>query len=290
MTLREVLDELNVPYADEHQSHHVTPGWLGLDCPSCSPNSGKFKLGVNESKLGCSCWSCGRTTLVDSLVRASGRSRPAVYNLLKTVRKDYTVRESIRTGTYREPPGVGPLLPVHVNYLEGRGFDVGELAELWQIKGVAMSKRLSWRIFIPVISGFKRVSWTTRATSPKAVLRYVNADPCDENRPIKDQLYGSHLAGGSVVVVEGPTDAWRIGPGAVATFGSAWTPAQLLALSRYSNRTVMFDPEPVAQASASRLCQELRAFPGVTRKVVLDSGDPGDMTPEQVAEVRRRYL
>ena len=109
--------------------------------------------------------------------------------------------------------------------------------------------------------------------------------------PHKSVLYGADHARHAVVVCEGPIDCWAIGPGAVATLGTAYTQAQALALARYPVRAVCYDAEPDAQRRAARLCQTLAAFDGTTVNVVLETGkDAAAASKAEVAELRKRYL
>ena len=130
-------------------------------------------------------------------------------------------------------------------------------------------------------------SWTTRAVSDDVKLRYVNARPEEELRPIKSLLYGQHHLRHAVVICEGPTDAWKIGPGAVATFGVNYTKAQLLRMSKYPVRFVCFDSEPIAQQRAQALCEALIPFPGTTKNITLDAMDPGSASEKELRQLRR---
>jgi hypothetical protein len=102
----------------------------------------------------------------------------------------------------------------------------------------------------------------------------------------KDLLYGEDYCRDAIVVTEGPTDAWRIGPGAVATFGLAYSRAQVLRISRYPLRVICFDSEPEAQRQARRMRDELTAFPGETVIVRLDSKDAASAKPKEVRQLR----
>jgi DNA primase len=129
--------------------------------------------------------------------------------------------------------------------------------------------------------------------SDKADLRYVSAKPAEEAMPIKSTLYGWDYVRHAAIVVEGPTDAWRIGPGAVATLGTSYSKAQVLLLTNLPVRVVCFDRDNEAQRRAKRLCCELAVFPGRTVNVCLEShlaaSDPGGLR-EEVNELRQRFL
>ncbi len=288
MNIRELLTDLNIPYLEHGQHHHSTEGWLQCDCFQCSPNSGRYKLGINLSLLYCSCWSCGRVSLASFLMECKGLRYPEVVKLLGNVDKEALVRRT-HTGKLKLPPDVDKLLPIHRKYLSSRGFDPDEIASLWQVGGIPLAVKHAWSLFIPVHLGDEIVSWTTRKLSDEG-RRYFAAPSSDEAVPAKDVLYGAEHARYSVVVVEGPTDVWRVGPGAVATMGTSYTTSQLRAIAKYPRRIICYDREVSAQKKARQLCADLSFAPGETINVILDAKDPGEADPEEIKELRSRYL
>jgi len=107
---------------------------------------------------------------------------------------------------------------------------------------------------------------------------------------LKSVLYGVDYIRHAAVVVEGPADAWRVGPGAVATFGVVVTPDQLARLARFPVRVVCFDSDPPGRARAAKLVSALAPFPGKTYDVVLDAEDPGSATPKEIKKLRALFL
>ena len=95
---------------------------------------------------------------------------------------------------------------------------------------------------------------------------------------------------GPVVVVEGPTDVWRFGPGAVAMFGKQPSGHQRDLLRRhFPGRPIVVLLDVDAQADARQIQQQLAtARPGVIdRHVVIGQlppgrDDPGDCTREEL--------
>ncbi len=180
-------------------------------------------------------------------------------------------------------PKTGPLLKAHRAYLRGRGFDPEQIEAVWGIGGIGVASRLAWRLFIPVHLGGEVVSWTTRAIGDDPV-RYVSARPEEEALPIHSLLYGEDYLRYAVVVCEGPTDAWRIGPGAVALMGVKYTQAQVVRIARYPRRIICFDPD--AQERSRALASELAPFPGETLVVVPGAKDIAESSPDDIEEVR----
>jgi len=194
-------------------------------------------------------------------------------------------------GVLKRPHGVGDFLEAHTSYLKKRGFDIEYLKSIWSIQAIGPALKLPWRLFIPIFDERGReVSWTTRAVG-NVESRYISASPEEEEIPHKTLLYGAHLAGSSIVVVEGPTDAWAIGRGCVATCGVGYSPEQFIKMSKYVHRIICFDSSDEAQERAEVLCRELSIFPGETENILLETGkDPAEADPEEIEDLRERYL
>jgi hypothetical protein len=294
MTFEELCRELGVEFRRHGEHRHVTEGWIGVDCPGCSPGQRKFKAGYCVSGRVMSCWSCGPLDVVNTLSLLSRRGWSEIFGLAKDLSRDKTVAALKKAGKYSPPPrwplgypGAGP----HRAYLRGRGLDVNRLVKLWRVAALSSGTAYLGRVFIPVFRFGEEVSWTTRAIHPRAQPRYVSSPPDRELSPLKSLLYGMDYVRNACVVVEGPVDVWKIGPGAVATFGTNFTREQVLKLSKIPVRAVCFDSEPQAQRQADKLCALLECFPGSTYKVTLESGkDAGEADESELEELRKRFL
>jgi DNA primase len=119
----------------------------------------------------------------------------------------------------------------------------------------------------------------------------LSASPNEESFPHKKVLYGADKAKNTIVVVEGPADAWAIGPGAVAVFGLEVSTVQYREISSYPTRVICFDNQPVAARRADKLASRLCKEPGDTYIVRLESGkDPADSDPQELLQIRKTYL
>lgn len=285
MQLRDLLDEHRIPVM-ESGHHHNTVGWLQLDCPFCSPNSGKWRLGYNLAGRFFSCWTCGSHRAADTLAALLNEPLPVCLKLLGQVEGERRVQPKHR-GRLVLPKGLTDLLPAHRRYLQARGLDPETVSRLWGLRGIGQAVRLSWRIWLPVQQRGSIVSWTTRALHDRGA-RYHSARPEEEAVPLKTLLYGEDLARHAAIICEGPFDCLRIGPGAVATLGVVLTRAQVLKLARFPLRVVCLDNEPEAQRRARSLCDELSVFPGKTLNVQLDSAkDAGAASTREIRQLRR---
>jgi hypothetical protein len=293
MTVIELLDELHIEHKSFGESPHVTSGWVGLHCCWCPNGSAAYGLGIHLNSLRVSCWACGSHSLGDVLATITGQPWfPTVKGWIARLGRSGAIlapSKPVHVGKYTPPVGVEPLGPAHRKYLVKRGFDPDEIAKVWGVGGIGLALKLQFRLFIPVLVNDKPVSWTTRAIGDAAV-RYVSAKPEHESVSLKQTLYGSDKAKQSCVVVEGPVDVWRIGPGAVALYGLSYTPAQVALIAKYPVRAICFDSEPTAQRRARKLAADLAIWPGVTYVVQLSGKDAAEAPAEEISELRRRFL
>lgn len=274
MQFTDILRENGIQVLEAGSGGHTREGWVNFACPFCGGGKHKDSMGYNLAKGFVSCYRCGSHRLNETLVELLKLSYPQVKKLLGNVD---TVREKVvvsKRGKLVIPKGVGEMLPAHRRYLKGRGFDPDELARLWHVQGIGQAARLGWRIFMPWELRGEVVSWTTRAISDTASIRYLSASEEEEILNHKELLYGEDLVRGHAIgVVEGQPDAWAGGPGFVATGGTSFTRAQVLRMSRYLRVVVCFDAEDDAQRRARALQNELSALVPEVFNVVLDYKD-----------------
>lgn len=289
MTFKEILSEYDIPIGPVGH-YHVREGWVNFDCPYCSRDSQGWYMGYSIAGNYVCCWRCGGHKLINTLMELTGLSYSEVKKLLGDLESQHFEKKKL-LGKLVIPTGVKRLHSAHKKYLHGRGFKWREIERTWQIWGIGISSRLSWRIFIPIYYHGEIVSWTTRSISGNSkVTRYISAGENEESMPHKELLYGEDFARHAIIVNEGPINAWRIGPGAVATFGSGYSQKQLERMSKYPTRAICFDNEPEAQRRARKLVNDLSVFPGDTYNVVLDEKDAADENKENVERLRKEIL
>ena len=291
MKIEDFLSGFHVEFRRPGEHKHARAGWLQLDCPKCGPRSGNFHLGFSIGRRLMNCWRCGPAPVVETLARLSGKPPGFVLGVLKGL-PNQRIKRVQYSGTYQPPAKVGPMGDPHRDYLKDRGFDPEELERVWGLQGIGVAAKLKWRVFIPIHDIFGRaVSWTTRSVNPDSAARYISAEPSQELIHHKHLLYGERYCRHAAIIHEGPPDAWRTGPGAVATLGTGFTPAQCLRASKYPLRVICFDNEPAAQRRARQFADALSVFPGETIVARLESGkDSAEADEAEVAELRKYLL
>ena len=283
MTFTELLEQYSIPYQTE--GANTRDGWVQLDCNECG---GHLYLGFNESGKYLNCWKCGPLNLVNWLRDVTGEPYNVCKTLLEGIPRDYEYIERKPKGKLVIPQGVGPLLDCHKKYLIKRGFNPDELIRLWKIQGIGLSTRLPWRIFIPIYLKGELVSWSTRSIGETGT-RYVFASSYEESYPHKEMLFGEDYCRHVAIIVEGQFDVMRIGPGAVATCGTGYSPAQLRRIAKYPLRIIVFDNDLEAQRRARKLCADLSMLSGETINVTLKAKDAAEASSQEIKELRR-YL
>lgn len=292
MRFIELLNEHRIPYKTEGH-HHCRPGWIQFDCPYCGPGSQHWHMGFNEYAGYVNCWRCGKHYLADVIARITG----SPYHVAKKIAKELGGSQPAKEIDRRKknvghdlilPKGCGPLKRAHKDYLRQRGFDPDKLVDLWQIRATGWDSDLPWRIIIPVIYHGEIVSWTSRAISDNAEPRYLTARPEQELLDHRRVLYGEDYCRHSCIVVEGPIDAWRIGPGAIATCGLGFSRSQALLIGQYLIRAICFDNEPQARRRAEKLASFLSSYPGETYICKLETGkDAAEADESEIRQLRK---
>jgi len=305
MGIEQLLKDYGIPYVTESEHHHASSGWINIHCPFC-PGSKNFHLGINlYQPMVSHCWRCGGHSTASTLARILNQPVEKMKQLIQ----EYTGT----TGAIRkkvEEPRVS-ILPVkfpqpyfeHLNeagkkYLERRRFDPEKLEKRWKLKQtgpVSFLDKIPYgnRIIIPIYWNGRLVSFQTRDITGKAEQRYL---ACPMRREVihhknivygKEEKWSKHPA---LIVVEGVVDVWKLGTAAVATFGTAFTMEQVLALSRIHNQFfIVYDNEPQAQQQARKLAVKLKAL---GKKVFIETvdTDPGDMKIEDARHFTKTLL
>ena len=175
-------------------------------------------------------------------------------------------------------------------YLRQRNFDPAALWATWQVQycelSVSAQPNPSQRLVIPIYDADQRLAgWQARYVGdcPDRVPKYLSCKGMKKSQ----LLYGLAEARGTagpVVIVEGPTDVWRLGPGSLALFGKDMSLPQQQLLDQHlpgGHVVVMLDRD--AQDKAQELQRTLLNRGRVTVLAGLPDGrdDVGDCTAEE---------
>jgi len=246
------------------------------------------------------CWRCGTTgtaiKLIMKLERIGLQQALAKIASQTSHRKDITQKWSTLVSERRisymsiELPkeSQNTLLDAHRSFLEERRFDPDRIFSKYDLRCVQHSVKWKHRLIIPIKRHSKLVSWTSRDVTGESHLKYKTASNEESIVPAKETLYNLDSVKDTVIITEGPLDVWRIGDGAVCTYGTQYTKTQLLLLSKMRRAFVLFDSD--AENPAKNLGADLGLFVNQTEILFLEQGDPADMSEDDVHHLRREIF
>ena len=277
----------------ESGSPNVGHGWIGTKCLYCHDDHNH--LGIHLSYKNFSCWKCGATgsllTLVQDLEDVGygvALNRIDEFQSLVPIEPEARTRKSSPGPDLLPPDWMEELTGNQRSYLRGRGFNPDALVDTWGLLGGPITGSWRYRIIIPVHLRGQVVTWIGLDTSGTKKAKYKAAPVEQSYVPVGELLYGSDHVEDVVVVMEGPADVWRMGRGAVALLGMGVTVDKVVPLLHLNADYyfVMFDAEPLAQERAKQLAAGL-AHRGCNAEIVkLDSGDPADLSNDEAISIR----
>jgi hypothetical protein len=221
------------------------------------------------------------------------------YRAIGLARHDKEGLDKVHAKICQLPLGTRPCGERHLRYLKKRGFShPQDLVETYGLQGTGPVGEYNHRIVAPIFLKGRLVSYQARDITGKSQLPYKACAEENEVLHHKHLLYAEDLVpGDTVVVVEGIVDAWKLGPGAVATFGIGFSIEQVRRIARFKTRFILYDLDPKGhgQTAARNLCHTLMGFPGRTdyaQLLNLKKGqkDPGDLEEKEARKIMRSLL
>lgn len=265
--------------------------WVQTHCIFCNDNN--WHLGYNLSQGNMNCWKCGPHNIYEFLsiiLKTKNQSIRQILNLYQ--QNNITLpKKQIKTRPRKtkKPPHMESLSKIHRHYLKQKNFNPTKLTKEWNLKATkGLSGKWSWRIIAPILNKeWMVVGYTGRTLTPNTKPKWKHSK--NENMSIdpKTLLYGIERTKNKILIVEGASDVWRMGPGAVGTFGINWKMEQAIILKTFSHRFIMFDPEKEAQKQAKKLANWLAPFPGETEIISGIDTDPGDLDQSEADNIMK---
>jgi len=186
-------------------------------------------------------------------------------------------------------------------YLTSRGYDPDEITARFAVRSTNINSEVKHddriisfkhRIFIPFIMNNEIVSYTCRSVNDKIKPKYKHAPNELSIVPPASTIYNydSIQAGGKVIIVEGPTDVWRLGNESVSIQGVTYTKEQIAFLFRkdIQKAVVLFDEN--AMDKAERLANALHLKIPDVSYTSLKCGDPGELSVQEAESLKWQLL
>jgi len=292
------FNDYGITYTTTGKNVSSKAGWVGLQCVFCNDHSDHLGFNIYSGQF--TCWKCGPHSQGKTVSRLTGESERKAHEILREYgggTKQYFKHEKKvieKDIDVSFPAGTLDYFPKrHIKYLESRNFDPKEVIETWGLRATGKLGRYSNRIIAPVTHKNVLVSYYTRTILKNEEMRYMPCLQKLEKREHKHCLYGlDKTKKKSVLVVEGMTDTWRMGVGAVGLFGTSFTDIQVMLLyQNFENVFVCFDPEAEAQQKAQELVLILNTMGKHAENITHDQAcDPGDLSQEDADYMMRELL
>jgi len=289
------LDEIGIPWG---QGKNTSQGWISIPCPFCPDPDPSYHLGISPQKR-VTCWRCGHRGSVVDLVFHLDPGKDVAQTLknfrlfsINELKKDILIRSGENCQLPKHATKVFPQ--AHLNYLLGRRFDPDFLIKKYDLYATGPifskeEKEWRYRIVIPIYFRSQIVNFTGLDITKTQKQKYKHNKNELSLVPMKEILYNLDSVVDKMLVVEGTSDVWRMGPGTVATMGIEFTHAQinLIREARPKKVVIMYDSEPFAIEAAKDFRSALQRLKINSFVLPLSKGDPADLSEEEVREIRR---
>ncbi len=283
MDILSFLKDHGIPY--ELSGKNLSKGRIGVCCPFCY-DSGFHGAFTPDGEVY-TCWKCGWKPINEILRKLTGLQYLDLQDYDGTSILQKIERKEAR-GIAIELPG-GPLEDVHKKYLRKRGLNPDIMEGKYGLRGTTFSGTFNYRIIIPLQFEGRIASFTSRDYTGLQELRYKTLSIEKSIIDPKALLFNQDFAlENSIMVSEGPFDAFKLGDGAVATLGTSVTETQIRKMAMYENIYIVFDPEVQAQLRAKKLAERLAVL-GKNVEIINIGGDkdPGDLDENSIKILRK---
>lgn len=289
------LDAYNIDY--KTSGKNVSKGWLGTRCPFCHDSSYHLGFSLTKEMEFAKCWRCGGhwiPKVISRILSVPIKEAVEIKSRYSTPAKTtpYESTPCKPKNTHLDlPRGCTPLKPAHKEYLLSRKFDPALLVKEWGLLATDSTGNYAHRILAPIIFKGQIISYQCRAIYTWQSIPYLPCRKEDEVLPYKTIVYGFDKAVVNTfkkaVVVEGITDVWRLGAGAVALFGKKYTKEQVWLLAESFRKIfIILDPD-VEDNYTDKLAADLRLLGCTAEVIAIFHTDPGDLSQSDARAIMR---
>lgn len=293
MDVEGYLNSKGIPIS--YKGKNIQSGWIGINCLWCDDPSNH--LGIDLKSKGFNCFRCpAKGTIINIVMKLERKSLTEALNVIKSFTHrdialaDRSLKELQTPNSHRQTqlPSLSydSYTDYHSEYLQGRGFDIDFLSRKYKLKYTGPLGDYRMRIVVPIYMRKRLVSFTTRDVTGISPVPWIHGKPEEVIYNPKDCLYNYDSVEDTALVVEGVTDVWNMGDGAVGTFGDKYTKKQVYLLSNFKRVIILFDQEPEAQQNAEKLAYDVSTTVSDVHIYQLEKGDPGELSKDDVSAIR----
>lgn len=279
------LQSRNIPFS--YSGNNVSSGWVGINCIFCI--DGSNHLGINLSSGSFSCFKCAeKGNAIELIQEIDGVDAKTAFSIMNEYTEGFfSPREKTYQSKVKFPPGTSKnFSEKHLSFIENRRYEAQAVIKQYDLFATGPLGDYKYRLIIPVFLKNRIVSFVGRDVTDKSALKYKNSSEQYSIKDVKQCLYNmDSVIQDRAVIVEGIFDAWRIGDGAIATFGTQYTREQLRLLKGLKRVFVLYDNDAIS--IAHKLAYDLTSIVPQIEVLELSEGDPDNLTEEDVRSLRR---
>jgi DNA primase len=275
----------------------VSSNWIGISCPMCGDSPGKTHGAFSLKYGNYNCWKCGKHPVYKVIAELENCSYREAFELIQKYSNfPQYEQQNFNHATSLDVAKVAHAQKMkkhHRLYLQKRNFDDSFLEKEYGLLGTDILGNYTHRIVAPILLNGKEVSFQAR-TIVNREPKYLSCAREKEVIHYKHTLYNIDKVKNNIILVEGITSVWRIGPGAVASFGVSITEKQVIllltkAIQNDSMIFVCFDPEPTAQRVARKLVSNIKSIYDKCKNILISDefDDPAEMPNDDIKVFRK---
>jgi DNA primase len=257
-----------------------------VNCPFCGEDN--YHCGVNLDSKRYSCWVCSLSGTVVKLVGVILKINYGQANRIIDEYRGHYYEAPVRklSAEVIMPSHISDLTSKGIDYLTNRGFDPNVLVTKYGLKETNMFSKLTveeqtWnfkcRIIIPIIMDHEIITYTGRDWTDQQDPRYRNA-PIEAGTMLTSEcVYNIDTVTDRILIVEGPTDVWKLGEESVATLGVKFSHAQINRIIKRKLKKAVLLFDAGAEGSVRILADVLGPYIPDLKVFIVEDQDPGSM-------------
>lgn len=288
LSVIQILRQEGIEFTDSGKNVSRHGGWIGVQCPYCNDETNH--LGINLQSLAIKCWKCGKKGHFTNYLWTKLGKNATKYK----VEKEVSVIQNLNRNRPKqiEMPGSG-LTNTHRAYLVSRNFRPDEMILQYGVRSALSCSPFAFRILIPYYYNNQLVCYSGRTHLSNVEPRYLHLRVEECVRGPKETLYNiDSVENGVCLIVEGVTDVWRLGKGAIALSGNNITPEQTTILLHKKIKRAVIALDPGAEEQAEQVAQTVAMVVDdveildTASELGEDESDFGSMAEQKVAMIR----
>jgi len=276
---------------------NVKDGNIAITCPVSFCNDNSNHRGISLETKFSNCWKCGEVLSPIDLIMILDQCnyKKAESILKKYQEEEYYQKEGERIVSRKRislpKECLNDIPESHKKYLIRRNFDPLYLTKRYDLKFITnLNKKYAFRIIIPFYLNSRLITFSTMSIADNSFQRYKHQSKSEAVIDCSRTLYNIDHCGTSCIIVEGVTDVWRIGDGAVGMMGVFFTKEQIQMLIDKGIKKVFVCYDADAKKEAKKLAHQISGIIDYVELIILKRDDPDKQDKKTIMELRRLLI